>query len=100
MSVIDNAASCCKLFPNDIPAEPAPAVNESDPAAPSVYTTVFLRRRLLDRRMALEEHWRNLFPRHDFASLRLIRRPLAWDDDAWARAARAYHQERKRGLFR
>jgi hypothetical protein len=71
---------------------------ESDHAAPCAQTVAFMRKRLLDRRIALEEHWHALFPQHDFGTLRLIRSPLAWDDDAWARAARAYHQDRKQGF--
>jgi hypothetical protein len=81
-------------FPNNDPA-PDPELASYQASA---RTIAFMRRRLLDRRVALEEHWRGLFPRHDFATLRLIRRPLAWDDAAWARAARAYHQDRKRGF--
>jgi hypothetical protein len=96
MLTLDDAALRCKHFPSNIPPELAPAVGESDQF--SIQTIAFMRRRLPDRRFALEEHWRDLFPHHDFATLRLIRRPPAWDDDAWARAARAYHQDRKRGV--
>jgi hypothetical protein len=71
--------------------------DDSFPLEPAPTTIAFMRRRLLGRRITLEEHWRNLFPQHDFATLRLIRRPLTWDA-AWASAARAYHQDRKRGL--
>jgi hypothetical protein len=65
-------------------------------AKPRVSTTVFMRKRLLHRRIELESQWQQLFPRHSFSDLRLIRSPLDWDEEAWGRAARAYHEERTR----
>jgi hypothetical protein len=64
-------------------------------AKPRVRTTVFMRKRLLHRRIELESQWQQLFPRHSFSDLRLIRSPLDWDEEAWGRAARAYHAHRK-----
>ena len=64
MTTLADAAPSCKLF-NDIPPELAPEVGESDQASPCAQTVAFMRKRLLDRRFALEEHWRGLFPRHD-----------------------------------
>jgi len=58
--------------------------------------TVFWRKQLLHRRIALEVQWRQLFPRHSFSDLRLIELPSSWDEEAWREAARAYHEERKR----
>jgi hypothetical protein len=49
--------------------------------------TVFWRKQLILRRRALEIQWRQLFPSHEFETARL---------DAWVKAARAYHEERKR----
>jgi hypothetical protein len=66
-------------------------------AEPRVRTTVFMRKRLLRRRIEFEIQWQQLFRRHSFSDLRLIRSPLDWDEEAWGRAARAYHQERKKG---
>jgi hypothetical protein len=54
------------------------------------------RKAVLLNRSALLATWSRYFPRHDFATLRLTRSPLDWDDEAWARAARAYHEDRKR----
>ena len=45
---------------------------------------------------ALLSAWPRHFPAHDFHTRRLSRSPLDWDEEAWARAARAYHEERKR----
>jgi hypothetical protein len=61
--------------------------------------TVFWRKQLVHRRIALEIQWRQLFPRHSFSDLRLIRSPIAappgWDE-GWSQAAREYHEERQR----
>jgi hypothetical protein len=57
------------------------------------------RKAILQHRNALRTVWHLAFPVHDFASLRLIQaEPITpWpNEDAWARAARAYHEERKR----
>jgi hypothetical protein len=53
------------------------------------------RKAILLNRSVLLSAWGRYFPEHDFASLRLIRSPLAWDEEAWARAARAYHEDRR-----
>lgn len=53
------------------------------------------RKTLLLHRSDMLEAWCRHFPRHSFVDLHLIRSPLDWDEEAWARAARAYHQERK-----
>jgi hypothetical protein len=68
------------------------------PTRPSAYTVAFMRRRLLERRAAMFEYWRRVFPRHDFGTLRLTPEPIKrWpNEEAWAESARAYHQERKR----
>jgi hypothetical protein len=54
------------------------------------------RKSVLQHRNALATVWPLAFPKHDLMTLRLIRSPLDWDEEAWARAARAYHEERKR----
>jgi hypothetical protein len=54
------------------------------------------RKAVLLNRAALLAAWPQHFPRHDLMTLRLIRSPLDWDEEAWARAARAYHEDRKR----
>lgn len=85
---------------NSFPLETAHAASEPDlhtQAKARVPNEVFWRRQLLLRRGALETQWHQLFPRHEFATLRLIRSPLDWDEEAWARAARAYHADRKKG---
>jgi hypothetical protein len=61
-------------------------------------TSASWRKTVLLNRSALLSAWPRHFPRHDFATLRLIRSPLEWDEQAWARAARAYHADRKKGL--
>ena len=61
-------------------------------------TSTSWRKTILLNRSALLTAWCRYFPQHDFATLRLIRSPLDWDDEAWARAARSYHADRKRGL--
>jgi hypothetical protein len=55
---------------------------------------------LLNRSVVISAFGR-AFPRHDFATLRLIRSPLNradsyWDGQDWKRAARAYHADRRR----
>jgi hypothetical protein len=55
------------------------------------------RKCLLLNRSVLLAVWPLTFPKHDFQTLRLIRSPLDWDEEAWARAARAYHADRKSG---
>jgi hypothetical protein len=77
----------------------APAPRAPSLPAPSrarVSNEAFWRKQLILRRDALQCQWHQLFPQHDFGTGRRIRRPLDWDDEAWARAARAYHAERKR----
>jgi hypothetical protein len=59
-------------------------------------SAVSWRKLVLLNRSALLSAWPQHFPNHSFADLRLIRSPLDWDEEAWARAARAYHEERKR----
>jgi hypothetical protein len=58
------------------------------------------RKCLLLNRSALLSAWPRHFPRHDLMTLRLIRSPLDWDEEAWARAARRYYEERKRNMRR
>ena len=53
------------------------------------------RKCLLLNRSALLTAWPRYFPKHDLMTLRLIRSPLDWDEEAWARAAREYHRERR-----
>jgi hypothetical protein len=54
------------------------------------------RKSLLVHRQALMTAWPLAFPAHDFQTLRLIRSPLDWDEEAWAESARRYHEDRKR----
>jgi hypothetical protein len=61
--------------------------------------TVFCRKHLIHRRLALEIRWGQFFPHHDFADLRLIRSdafPRGWDEDAWRKSAREYHNARRK----
>jgi hypothetical protein len=56
------------------------------------------RKCLLLNRSALLSAWPRHFPQHDFMSLRLVQaEPITpWaNEEAWARAARAYHADRK-----
>ena len=58
------------------------------------------RKAVLLNRSVLLSAWPRYFPAHDFVSLRLLGpwpEPIAlWpNEEAWARAARAYHEERK-----
>jgi hypothetical protein len=62
---------------------------------------VFWRQQILHRRAALFVQWRQLFPRHDFGTLRLIQSAappiVPWPNEAaWAESARRYHEERRR----
>jgi hypothetical protein len=58
------------------------------------------RKCLLLNRSALLSAWPRYFPRHSFYDLHLISRASSWDDPGWARAARSYHEERrKRGCL-
>jgi hypothetical protein len=58
--------------------------------------SVSWRKTVLLNRSVLLAAWGRYFPQHDFATLRLIRSPLDWDEEAWAESARRYHQDRKR----
>ena len=58
------------------------------------------RKSVLQHRIALETIWPLAFPKHDLMTLRLIRSPLDWDDEAWAESARRYHEDRKRNRFK
>jgi hypothetical protein len=52
---------------------------------------------LLNRSVVISAFGR-AFPRHDFMSLRLVQAEpiIPWpNEEAWARAARAYHADRK-----
>jgi hypothetical protein len=58
------------------------------------------RKSLLVHRIALERVWPLAFPKHDFASLRLIQPPPSraesyWQGEDWRRAAQNYHAERR-----
>jgi hypothetical protein len=59
-------------------------------------TSASWRKAILLNRSALLSVWPQHFPRHDLMTLRLIRSPLDWDDEAWAESARRYHEDRKR----
>ena len=59
------------------------------------------RKAILLNRSVLLAAWPRHFPRHDFATLRLSRSPLDradsyWEGEDWKRAARRYHEDRKR----
>jgi hypothetical protein len=58
------------------------------------------RKAILLNRSVLLSAWPRHFPKHDFVSLRLLPacEPIRpWpEEELWARAARAYHDERKR----
>jgi hypothetical protein len=67
------------------------------------------RKCLLLNRSALISAFGRAFPVHDFQTLRLIRSSWQtfqlessphWDGESWKRAARAYHEDRKRNLRR
>jgi hypothetical protein len=62
-------------------------------------TTVFWRQHCLLRRQAIEIQWNQLFPKHDFATMRLRSSSdpiIPWpNEEAWAESARAYHEERR-----
>jgi hypothetical protein len=59
------------------------------------------RKSVLQHRIALETVWPLAFPKHDFVSLRLTQAKAShvtyshWNEEAWARAAREYHRERR-----
>jgi hypothetical protein len=68
-------------------------------------TSASWRKAILLNRSALMTAWSRHFPRHDFATLRLSRSPLDraesyWKGEDWKRAARAYHEDRKRNRFK
>jgi hypothetical protein len=59
------------------------------------------RKTILLNRSVLLAAWGRHFPRHDFATLRLIVSSpdpiIPWpNEEAWARSARAYHEDRRR----
>jgi len=61
---------------------------------------VFCRKHLIRRRLELEGQWRQFFPHHDFADLHLIQPdafPRGWDEAAWRKTAREYHDNRRKG---
>jgi hypothetical protein len=63
------------------------------------------RKTILLNRSALLSAWPQHFPRHDLMTLRLIRSPLDradsyWEGEDWKRAARSYHEDRKRNMRR
>jgi hypothetical protein len=62
---------------------------------PRIPNRVFWRKQLMHRRIALEIQWRQLFPCHPFSDPLPLMRRRNWNEEAWARAARAYHEERK-----
>jgi hypothetical protein len=89
---------------NSFPLETAHAAGESDlhtAAEPRVPNCVFWRKQLILRRSALEVQWHQTFPCHSFSDLRLISPPNRadsyWEGEDWKRAARAYHDDRKKG---
>jgi hypothetical protein len=68
-------------------------------------TSASWRKAILLNRSALIAAWPQHFPQHDFHTLRLIRSPLDradsyWEGEDWKRAARAYHEDRKRNMRR
>jgi len=68
-------------------------------------STASWRKAILLNRSALLAAWPQRFPQHDFGTLRLIRLPLNradfyWEGEDWKRAARAYHEDRKRSMRR
>jgi hypothetical protein len=84
----------------DLPSCNTHAVGEPTQAGrPRVANEVFWRKQLILRRGALEVQWHALFPYHNFADLRLISPNPAdsyWSGESWKRAARSYHEDRKR----
>jgi hypothetical protein len=83
---VSSVAPCCNTISAWRPAAGEQATNLAN-----------WRKAILLNRSALLAAWPRHFPQHDFVTLRLVRSPLAWDDDAWARAARSYHEDRRRG---
>jgi hypothetical protein len=75
--------------------EISPTIRQSPPRLQAEISISWRKAVLLNRSVLLAT-WGRYFPQHDFATLCLIRPPLDWDDEAWARAARAYHEDRKR----
>jgi hypothetical protein len=68
-------------------------------------TSASWRKCLLLNRSALLTAWPQHFPRHDLMTLHLVRSPLNradfyWEGEDWKRAARAYHEDRKRNMRR
>jgi hypothetical protein len=59
------------------------------------------RKAVLLNRSALLSAWPRHFPAHDFHTLRPRSQPDGaesyWGGESWKRAARAYHEDRKRG---
>jgi hypothetical protein len=58
------------------------------------------RRSILAHRIHLERVWPLAWPKHDFASLRLIQPPPSraethWETEGWKKAAIEYHNERR-----
>jgi hypothetical protein len=84
----------------DIPRRPL--VGKIDSTLSSVRTAqistiAWRRKRMLAWRHTLEEQWSRLFPKHNLATLRLIR--PSWDEktlDLWRKSARAYHADRQK----
>jgi hypothetical protein len=60
------------------------------------------RKAILLNRSVLLAVWPRHFPKHSFYDLHLIspieRANSYWDGDDWKRAARSYHDDRRRGL--
>jgi hypothetical protein len=58
---------------------------------------VFWRQHCLLRRQAIEIQWRQLFPKHDFATMRLRVAPIVpWpNEESWNASAREYFAERR-----
>jgi hypothetical protein len=64
-------------------------------------SAVSWRKTILLNRSVLLAAWPQHFPRHDLMTLRLIRSPLNradsyWEGEDWKRAARRYHEDRRR----
>jgi hypothetical protein len=60
-------------------------------------TIAWRRKQLIHRRVEMESQWQQLFPRHAFSDMRLIRTDAmsGWDGAAWRKTARDYHDARK-----
>jgi hypothetical protein len=64
-------------------------------------TSASWRKAILLNRSVVISAFGRAFPRHDFMTLRLSRSPLDradsyWEGEDWKRAARRYHEDRKR----